>query len=278
MFNIVIFEQLLHQQVRQKEITAKTMDGYLRCITQLEIRCNNKDGPSAVIIEEALNKLSQGNNQLAKYIAAIKKYEIDVLNSPKLLLYGEPLMRLRAKKRKLISSGKKLSNSESTYTHKINAIRDTKLKLALRLQKQSGLRVSEVSDLTKHDIIFDEPSRSITLKVRNGKGGKARTVNVMRDDYLYDGLIVFIEPLDEQEKIFYSSDYLIKKAGEYNIKTHDLRRINSRQRFRGELDEGATRREARTEVANELGHSLPKITNVYLGDEWKEEKHADGEE
>lgn len=268
MFNTKMFETMLKEQVRKKKITAKTMDGYLRCICKLEKVLGNIDGPSAGILEEAIDKLSKGNNQLAKYIAAVKKYERDVLNSPQLLLYGDPLARLREKQRGLISSGKKLSNSEATYKHKINAIRDNKLKIALRLQKQSGLRVSEVSDLTKSDIFFDENYRAIILKVRNGKGGKTRTVNVMQDEYLYSNLKEFIEPLKKQEKLFYSSDYIIKKAGELNIETHDLRRINSRQRFRKELAEGAERREARTAVSKELGHNNPKITNIYLGDEW----------
>ena len=267
MFKIKMFEEILREQVRRKELSVHTMDGYLRCIKKLEKATGNRDGPSAVILEESINKLCQGNKQLAKYITAVKKYERDVLNSSQPLLYGEPLIRLRKKQQTAIK-GKNLSYTETTYNHKINALKDVKLKLALRLQKQSGLRISEISDLTKSDIFFDENERNIKLRVRNGKGRKARDVHVMHDEYLFDQLKALIEPLENSENAFYTVAYLKKQAGEHDMETHDFRRINARQRFREEITEGEGRREARSAVSRELGHSKPKITNLYLGDEW----------
>ncbi len=270
-FNIQVFTEILNKQVQQKSLTEKTLDGYVRCIRKLEKECKDKEGSSAVVLEAAVNKICEGNNQRSKYISAIKKYEREVLNSPQLLLYGEPLMRLR-QKQKYALKGKKLSNTETSYSHKINALNDKRLKLGLRLQKQSGLRISEISDLTKSDIIFYQKDKAISLKVRKGKGRKARDVHVLQDDYLFEHLRSFVTPLGEKEKLFYTPDMMIKEAGKNNIKTHDLRRINARQRFRKERDEGAGRREARSAVSKELGHSKPKITNVYLGDEWEEEE------
>lgn len=77
MFNEKMFENVLQNQVSNKNLTSKTMAGYLRCIHQLEKNCRNKDGPSVVILEKAINKLCRENKQMNKYITAVKKYERD---------------------------------------------------------------------------------------------------------------------------------------------------------------------------------------------------------
>nr|WP_315022022.1 tyrosine-type recombinase/integrase [uncultured Aminipila sp.] len=228
MFNIRMFEDILREQVRRKELSVHTMDGYLRCIRKLEKVSGNRDGPSAAIQEESINKLCQGNKQLAKYITAVKKYERDVLNSSQPLLYGEPLIRLRKKQQTAIK-GKNLSYTETIYNHKINALKDVKLKLVLRLQKQSGLRISEISDLTKSDIFFDENDRNIKLRVQNGKGRKARDVHVMHDEYLFDHLKALIEPLENSEKaniIIAEYTYNFHDKGLYNLNKTKIGTIN----------------------------------------------------
>ena len=244
------------------------MDGYLRCIRDLEQECGSKEGASAGNLEAAIIKICRTNKQMSKYISAVKKYERDVLRSPKILLYGEPLSRIRGMKKESSSQGKKLSNSEKTYMNKINRLNDKKLKLAFRLQQKSGLRVDELSKLTKRDIEFNEDNRTLKVYVKLGKGSKSRIVDVLDDQYLYENLKEFLYDLVEGEVIFYTASYLMKMAWKYEMETHDLRRINSRERFREEIAGGATRRKARSAVAQELGHDDPKITNVYLGDEW----------
>lgn len=270
MFNLDIFTDKLDKLVRQKKISEKTMEYYISCIDKLETKCAGSDESPAVVIENAIKAVCKDNKQMSKYVAAVKKYEREVLGCSKILFYGEPLERIRLLQ-PVASQGKKLSHSELTYSHKINGIRDKKLKLAFRLQKKSGLRVDEVASLRPEDIVFSDSDKSIILGVRNGKGRKSRVVNVPPDEYLFNMLKDRVAELGLGESLFYTAAYLKRKAYEHGMETHDLRRINSRERFREELIEGATRREARSAVARELGHEDPKITSSYLGGAWKGE-------
>lgn len=263
MFNIDIFEEVLNRQIRAGKLSKKTATYYIARLKTLNEKCGN-DNVKPAAIEAAINELCKANNQGLKYIAAIKKYESEVLGSQRIILFGESLSRLQVKY-KADNSGKEISLEEGTYLKKINRLGNERLKLAYRLEHKSGLRISEIAALDKkRDILFGD-DKSITVIVRNGKGGKSRTVNVMEDEYLYDRLKAHIERLGEGEAPFYSESYLKKKAGEYGIQTHDLRRVNARQRFRGEIVEGSTMRGAKRAVGRELGHESVKVTSMYLG-------------
>lgn len=117
--------------------------------------------------------------------------------------------------------------SLSEVKRKINTIRDKKYKLGFRLMIVSGLRVFELSELKKQDIIFNS-DKTITLKVLNGKGGKAAEIKCLKDDYLYKELQEFLEDKLEEEKVFYSKIAMQKKALRLRFKCHDLRRAYSK--------------------------------------------------
>lgn len=265
MFNITIAKEVFKKDVQCGKLSFQTAEYYINCLEHLNEKLNEKPSPS--MIEKAFYDLCSNNIQGHKYLAAVRKYEKEVLGSERLLLFGEPLIRLykRYGDNKL---GKELAHSEDTYFRKINRLNNEKLKLAFRLQYRSGLRIGEIAELDKdRDIIFDDIGK-ITLRVRLGKGRKSRTVEVVDDPYLYSRLKAHIEGLNEGEAIFYSESYLKKKAFEYGIRTHDLRRINSRQRFRSKIEEGSTKRAARRAVGSQLGHDDPATTSIYLGREW----------
>ena len=110
---------------------------------------------------------------------------------------------------------------------KINTIRDKKYKLAYRLMIVSGARVFEVAALKKEDIIFND-NKTITLKIKDGKGGKSATINCLKDDYLFKELKCFLDDKLDEENIFYSKIAMQKKAQKLNFKCHDLRRAYSK--------------------------------------------------
>jgi integrase len=265
MFNITVAREVFKKNVQSGKLSPQTAEYYVNCLEHLNEKLGDKASPS--MIEKAFYDLCSNNIQGHKYLAAVRRYEKEVLGSERLLLFGEPLTRLykRYGDQKV---GTELAHSEDTYFRKINRLNNEKLKLALRLQYRSGLRVGEIAALDKDkDIIFDDTGK-ITLRVKLGKGRKSRKVDVVDDPYLYDRLKVHIEGLGEGEAPFYSESYLKKKAYEHGIKTHDLRRINSRQRFRCEVEEGSTKRAARRAVGRQLGHENPATTSIYLGREW----------
>lgn len=265
MFNITTAREIFKNDVQRGKLSPQTAEYYVNCLEHLNEKLGDKASPST--IEKAFYELCSNNIQGHKYLAAVRRYEKEVLGSERQLLFGEPLARLykRYGEHKI---GKELAHSEDTYFRKINRLNNEKLKLAFRLQYRSGLRIGEITALDKEkDIIFDDVG-GITLLVRHGKGRKSRKVDVVDDPYLYNRLKAHIEGLGEGESLFYTESYLKKKAYEHGIKTHDLRRINSRQRFRNEVEEGSTKRAARRAVGRQLGHENPATTSIYLGREW----------
>lgn len=162
----------------------------------------------------------------------------------------------------MVKSEAKEINAD-TIRRKINAMRNERLKLGLRLQLQSGLRVGEISDLIPEDIRFED-NGNITLNVRNGKGGKQRFVNIPPDDYLKKHLQAFMEGKNQAEKLFYAKDYIRSEARRYGIETHDLRRINSVVRYNEAKKRLKGKNKAKHEVKEQLGHTTTTMTNIYL--------------
>lgn len=265
MFDITNFKMILNKQVNEQKLSELTAKAYVASLQRLDESMTEGSGSVA----SAIDKICAGSQQGSKYIAAVKKYERDVLDSPKSILYGQELINLR-RKHKQASIGREPALPEQTYLRKINALRNEPLKLALRLQVQSGLRISEVAALRPEDIKVN--TEGIELYVRYGKGRKSRSVNLINDKYLEEHLKTFLEAKSEGQPMFYSVNYLKKKANELGIPTHDLRRINSRMRYREQRGNGACWREARRIVQRELGHENAMTTNAYLGKEWSEEK------
>lgn len=265
MFDITNFKMVLDKQVNEQKLSALTAKAYMASLQRLDESMTEDSGSVA----SAIDKICAGSQQGSKYIAAVKKYERDVLDSPKSILYGQELINLR-RRHKQASIGREPVLPEQTYLRKINALRNEPLKLALRLQVKSGLRISEVGALRTEDIKVKDGG--IEIYVRCGKGRKSREVNSIKDKYLENHLKTFLEGKLEGQTVFYSTNYLKKRANELGIPTHDLRRINSRMRYREQRGNGACRREARRVVQRELGHENAMTTNAYLGKEWSEEK------
>lgn len=265
MFDITSFKTILDKQVKEEKLSELTAKAYVTSLQRLNESMTEDSGSVA----SAIDKICAGSQQGSKYIAAVKKYERDVLDSPKSILYGQELINLR-KNHKQNPIGREPTLSEQTYLKKINALRNEPLKLALRLQVKSGLRISEVAALRPEDINLD--TEGIELYVRRGKGRKSRRVNMIKDKYLEEHLKAFLQAKSEGHPMFYSANYLKKKSNELGIPTHDLRRINSRMRYREQRGNGACRREARRVVQRELGHENAMTTNAYLGKEWSEGK------
>lgn len=257
--DLIKYQSELQRQVESGKLSAKTAAGYVSCMEKLCEQLNGAESCQA--IAEAIKALGGGTEQIPKYISAVKKYERDVLDAPTSLLYGEALAELRRNKQKPI--GRELSLDEDSYTHKINALRNKRLKLALRLQVDSGLRIFEIARLKPGDLEIDESGR-IRITVREGKGGKSRSVTCT-DKWLAAQLTEHISSISDDEILFYSESYLKKKAGEIGIKTHDLRRLNAKQRYRDEIEEGNGVRSATREVQHQLGHTRPGITGAYIG-------------
>ena len=97
-----------------------TAEGYVRKLQTL-----NDSLPEDYTCEELAERIDylterSGGSQARLYINAVKKYEVGVIGSRGICLYGEPLSRLY---RKYPTKGPiELRHEESVYRRKVNAI------------------------------------------------------------------------------------------------------------------------------------------------------------
>ena len=86
MFDIEAYREHLYQLVAEQKISRLTADGYVGCLERLDEKIRPDQG-----IAEVIRELCKNTQQGGKYIAAVKKYERDILDAPKSLLYGQEL-------------------------------------------------------------------------------------------------------------------------------------------------------------------------------------------
>lgn len=138
---------------------------------------------------------------------------------------------------------------------KINYLKDEKLKLSYQTMLATGLRVSELAQITPGDCINTEDSIFFSFI---GKGGKEESVNIVKYDYpdLYNKLLAQINSTSVHNKVFYSAVYLQKKAKELGFQCLDLRRAFAKLEYKNS--------KSKKIVQKKLRHSSIKNTNIYL--------------
>lgn len=198
------------------------------------------------------NQVSAAKNGL-KFL---KKFDKS-LNLPTDAAFSEIL---RHKRNYVKSRGRRVDFDK--MQRKVNALRNNKLKLAFRLASISGLRVSELADLTAEDISFGDDG-SITVTVKNGKGGKPGQVKCLQDKYVYDKLQEYCKDQGDN-KLFYSANYMKEKAGDMGMEMHDFRRAFAKLKKMECMAQGATAYEANAEVKAGLRHERFATTKRYL--------------
>ncbi|MCL1995522.1 MAG: tyrosine-type recombinase/integrase [Defluviitaleaceae bacterium] len=167
------------------------------------------------------------------------------------------------KKRNFIKSKGKEINLDKTR-RKINATKNDKYKLAFRLAMVSGLRVSELSQLSKKDLKIDSDANKIDVFIERGKGGKKGNVLSMEDPYLCQKLSGYIEKLNNGDKIFPAKQSLKNKAKSLGIEMHDLRRIFAITYRKNLMNEGVGILQANEATQNALRHTRFSTTKRYL--------------
>lgn len=142
-----------------------------------------------------------------------------------------------------------------TVDKTIKHIRNQKLKLSYQTMLVSGLRVFELSQIRRDDCIITVDFIRMYFV---GKGGAEENVIILKSEnrLLYENLIELISNTEFSGKVFFSSNYLQKKAKEYNFQCHDLRRIYSKLEYK--------KTKSKKEVQTKMRHSNEKTTEIYL--------------
>ncbi|SFS08009.1 site-specific integrase [Anaeromicropila populeti] len=171
--------------------------------------------------------------------------------------------------------------AEPIYTdetmRKVNQIQNKKLKLAYRLAVISGLRVFELEALTPEDFDFQEDG-TISVNVRNGKGGKNGIVYCRKDNYVFQELKKYIQENGKADtRLFYSEEYMREKANDLGLECHDFRRIYAFLHRKELKESGMNTYDANKIVQENMRHSRFKTTRRYLYGKKFYEKRSDKE-
>lgn len=142
-----------------------------------------------------------------------------------------------------------------TIDNKIKHLKNERLKLSFQMLTATGLRVSELAQITPAHCVIKNESLSFRFIA---KGGNLNTVVVTKTDLpeLYERLRELITHTSPQRKIFYSSSYLQKQAKRLGFTCHDLRRASAKLEYK--------KSRSKAEVKKKLRHSAIKTTNIYL--------------
>ena len=239
------------------EYTATTAATYKKAMDfllqdQYLFDCHNLD------VEKVIHKLKtiKYKNQYSKYKNAFLKFclfldikldektrnELDLLNAEKI-----------KKRRKLIPV--ELDN----ILNRLKIMKDKKLRYSFETMLNTGLRVSELSQIKKEDCIIEKNTIVFNF---TGKGGKKEKVIFYsnQDQRLFIALKTLIENT-KGNKVFYSVNYLQKKANENGFCCHDLRRAYAKINYKKHHDINQTK--------TALRHKDIKNTRIYVNSKVK---------
>lgn len=145
----------------------------------------------------------------------------------------------------------KLSSIQNTIKH----LKNKKLKLCYLTLLATGLRVSELSQITPEDTTILDNEMNFTFI---GKGGnkESATLTKEKNPDLFKSLLEHIKNTSSNKKLFYSSQYLQQKAKYYGFCCHDLRRAFAKLEYK--------KSKSKEMVRESLRHKSLKTTDKYL--------------
>lgn len=256
------------QHLEQKGYAKNTIDQYMACMSLLKRNGITEDSSSAEI-QYVIYSLGKSESSRRVYVAAITEYENEIMKKKEGMLKGS--IRYQClQENKAAGKGIEPVRSERSYRSIIGNAKDAKIKVPLHLQIESGLRISEISNLLKKDITMR--NGNIWLYVAPGKTKASRYVKVLKSPKLYRELEDYLKKYDDDSRVFIPDEllksYLAKKGG----KTHDLRRYNARRRYIEHRKAGKGKKESAQLVAKQLGHEKVDNTRRYLGEVYRNDK------
>lgn len=255
------------QHLEKKGYAKNTIDQYISCMSLLKRNGITEDSSSSEI-QYAIYSLAKSEASRRVYLAAITEYENEIMKQKEGLLKGSIRYQCRQESRDS-NKGIEPVKSEKSYRH-IIALAEPKYKVPLYLQIESGLRISEISNLRKEDITMNKGN--IWLYVAPGKTKESRYVKVLKNPRLYAELTEYLKNCEEGRKIFMYDEALKQYLAQRGGRSHDLRRYNARKRYINHRKSGKGKKESAELVAKQLGHSELSNTRRYLGEVYRKDK------
>jgi len=138
---------------------------------------------------------------------------------------------------------------------KIKYIRNKKLKLSYQTLIETGLRVSELAQISPADCVISDNEITFNFLAKGGEREEV-IINSIENPVLFQRLREHIGSTKPENKVFYSAIYLQTKAHEMGFTCHDLRRACAKLEYR--------KTKSKEAVKEKLRHKGAKNTNIYL--------------
>lgn len=244
----------LYQSHLEESYSKETARTYTQRLTALFVGQSLTDTLARFDIDKALDNLSR--IKYKNHFAQAKNALLHFCEFQNIPLEGAHLETIALIEKKT----KRKYRKQKPYAFKrvqntINHLRNQKLKLSYQTLLKTGLRVSELAQITPSDCLMSADEISFSFL---GKGKKQERVTVYRaeDKLFFARLKNIIDQTGKTTKVFYSADHLHKKAKEYGFKCHDLRRVYAKREYQ--------KTKSKSHVKAKLRHANIRTTNIYL--------------
>lgn len=256
------------RHLEKEGYSKNTIRQYVVCMDVLK-RSGIYEDSSSEQVYNAIEDGERSENTKLMYLKALTEYEKGVMNQRDGLLKGALRVRLLEENND-DSSGEEPVKSLKAYKNIITRCPNRAMRIGLRLQLESGLRVGEIASLKPKDITMREGH--IWLNVSPQKTAYGRHVKVFDNPTLYRELQELLKEKGPDDTVFPTSkaicNYLFIKGG----RSHDLRRYNSRLRYTEHRLAGKGKKESVKLVGKQLGHKDLENTRRYLGELYRTDK------
>ena len=177
------------------------------------------------------------------------------------------------------------------YKNTIVFCKDYRIKLALMLQLNTGIRIGEALDLVPDDVTLGQNSKgedTVWLNIRPHKTTYGRRLHVLRTDGFFNADKIY-ELMNKHmdngmvwpniAQVYEYMQTIDKNGDPPGGATHDLRKYCARGLYRQERLAGKSKKDASEVVRKQLGHidkdftiGKTKGNGGYIGKVWVEDK------
>lgn len=238
-----------------------------------------------------------GISNIHTEVSAIRKFH-STLEKPRYKELEKDNSKLGLDKRKVVENGKNVVDRAWTEREFKEAVRVAEgyghkdIAIAFKIARYGGLRINEVTALTKSQI--KEGLKYGHFTVTHAKGGILRTSYVDSKEYreaLQEALkyakservfqthgLSHKQAKDRIQNFIYNHRHKWSEVAQHNLLNvdnpefrvrenltfHGLRHSYAREKYRENLAKGMSEKEARKDVAMRLGHGRDQVTKIYL--------------
>lgn len=238
-------------EIRRRRTTARVYTERLNVLLENQSIINTIEN---INIDEMINNLKKAKNK--NEFSQYKNAMIYFLESQKISLSQEQIEHIKEIESNTHKQYRKLKKADfQKIDRTIKHLKNKKLKMSFQTLIATGLRVSELAQITKENCTLTDDTLTFDF---TSKGGNIEQVSISKDNNknLFESLEQMVLSTKDNARVFYSANYLQQKAKHYGFKCHDLRRACAKLEYKNS--------KSKEQVKEKLRHSNVKTTELYL--------------